>query len=203
MGKKKLKLAWHTEKRKINDLIPFERNPRLMTKKEARDLEESLEKFNLVEIPAINTDDMIIAGHQRLKLLQLKGRGGEEIDVRVPNRKLTKAELKEYNVRSNKNRAGWDWDMLANDYDIGDLLKYGFKEEELPFDKDYGETFSLRSGDKDGFQQITFTLADEQAELIKKAIKKAKPLGLETYKNENSNGNALYWIAEQWITLKK
>jgi hypothetical protein len=51
-----MKLEWHNEKRKIDDLIPTEGNPRLMTEKQKEDLQRSLEKFNLVDIPAINTD---------------------------------------------------------------------------------------------------------------------------------------------------
>ena len=81
-------INWKTEKRKINELIPFEGNPRKMNEKQVADLKKSLEKFNLVEIPAITTDNVILAGHQRLKILQMLGRGEEIIDVRVPDRVL-------------------------------------------------------------------------------------------------------------------
>jgi len=123
-------LKWHTEQRRIDDLIPFEGNPRQMTQKQKDDLQKSLEKFNLVEIPAIDTDNRIIAGHQRLKIMQLLGRGEEMIDVRMPNKKLTDEEFREYNLRSNKNLGEWDYDLLAN---IGEelLLDVGFESEEL------------------------------------------------------------------------
>jgi hypothetical protein len=124
------KLLWHTEKRKINDLIPYEGNPRKMTEEQADQLRKSLEKFDLVEIPAIDLDNKIIAGHQRLKIMQLLGRSDEEVDVRIPNRKLTDEEFREYNLRSNKNLGEWDWDMLAN-YDEELLLEVGFMKEEL------------------------------------------------------------------------
>ena len=124
------KLKWHTEQRIINDLIPYKENPRTMTGKQKNDLEESLKRFNLMSIPVINTDNTIISGHQRMKILQLVGRGKEEIDVRVPNRKLTKDEFKEANLRENKNLGGWDWDILAN-FDEELLLDVGFTEEEL------------------------------------------------------------------------
>lgn len=124
------KLIWHNEKRKVNDLIPFKKNPRKISKKQIEDLKKSLEKFNLVEIPAIDTNNKIIAGHQRLKILQILGRGEEEIDVRMPNRKLTDEEFEEYNIRSNKNTGEWDYNLLA-DLDE-DLLKLvGFEEQEL------------------------------------------------------------------------
>lgn len=41
------KLIWHTEQRKINELIPWDGNPRQMTEKQAQDLKKSLEKLNL------------------------------------------------------------------------------------------------------------------------------------------------------------
>jgi len=124
------KLKWHTEKRMINDLIPYDQNPRTITEKQKNDLEKSLKKFNLMSITVINTENIIISGHQRMKILQILGRGNEEIDVRVPNRKLTEEELKEANLRENKNLASWNWDMLAQE-DEELLLDVGFSEEEL------------------------------------------------------------------------
>ena len=124
------KLKWHNEKKVVKDLIPFEKNPRKITDKQAEDLKRSLEKFDLVEIPAIDTDNKIIAGHQRIKILQLLGRNEEEIDVRVPNRKLTEEEFKEYNLRSNRNTAEWDYDLLS-DFDYELLRDVGFDEEEF------------------------------------------------------------------------
>jgi DNA modification methylase len=141
----KEKLTWHNEKRKVNDLIPNPENPRRMTEKQTEELRKSLEKFNLAEIPAINTDNKIVAGHMRVAALQLLGRGSEEIDVRVPNRPLTEKEYKEYLLRSNQNRGDWDWDLLANNFDIDELIGAGF-DEELSFMFDDVMTLS-----EDGF----------------------------------------------------
>jgi ParB-like chromosome segregation protein Spo0J len=68
-------LEWSTEKRKVSDLIPYEYNPRKLTEDKKQKLRESLEKYNLAEIPAINTNDVIIAGHQRVVVLMEIGRG--------------------------------------------------------------------------------------------------------------------------------
>lgn len=105
-------LSWSTEKRKVRDLVPAEYNPRQMNEKQAKELEKSLKKFGLVEIPAIDLDNTLLAGHMRMATMIQLGRGEEEIDVRVPNRKLTDAEAKEYNLRSNKNTGEWDMDKL-------------------------------------------------------------------------------------------
>lgn len=118
-------LAWHTEQRVIDHLIPFEGNPRELTKQQAVHLRQSLEKFNLVDIPAIDLDGTIISGHQRLAMLKLMGRGGETIDVRVPSRKLTDDERKEYLLRANQNQGSWDKDLLAH-FDAGFLKDVGF-----------------------------------------------------------------------------
>ncbi len=63
------KLIWHNEKRKVDDLLPYEKNPRKISDKQLEDLKRSIKKFNLVEIPAIDEDNKVIAGHQRLKVL--------------------------------------------------------------------------------------------------------------------------------------
>lgn len=124
-------LEWHNEKRKLKQLIQFEKNPRYLTEKQKEDLQKSLQKFNLAELPVINTDNKICAGHQRIKILSELYDGNYEIEVRVPNRKLTEKEFEEYNIRSNKNVGSWDMDMLANSFELPDLLEYGFDEKEL------------------------------------------------------------------------
>lgn len=126
------KLIWKTERRRISALVPYEHNPRRLTDEQAAQLTKSLEKFNLVEIPAINTDGTIIAGHQRLAIMKALGRGAESVDVRVPCRKLTEAELKEYNLRSNKNTGDWDFDTLTANFPEDMLKDVGFDLSAFP-----------------------------------------------------------------------
>lgn len=124
------KLFWKTEKRKVKDLVPFEANPRKISPDQVKVLKASIERFNLVEIPVVDLDDKIIAGHQRCNVLMMIGRGEEDIEVRVPNRKLTDEEFMEYNVRSNKNVGEWDFNVLAN-FDPELLKTAGFTQQEL------------------------------------------------------------------------
>jgi len=130
------KIEWTTEKRKISDLIEYDKNPRTLSEKQYADLKKSLTKFDLAEIPVIDTDNRIAAGHQRLRVLsEIKGKD-YEIDVRVPNRKLTEAEFEEYNIRSNKNTGSWNFEVLANEFEIESLLEFGFEEFEFGIDKE-------------------------------------------------------------------
>lgn len=57
----------------------------------------------------------------------------------------------------------------------------------------------LADGDRQPFQQMTFTLHDDQAETIKAACEAAKKAGPFVGPNENSNGNALARIAEAYL----
>ena len=123
------KLKWTTERRKVNNLLPFEINPRKITDIKKQELIKSIEKFNLAEIPAINKDNTIISGHQRIKALQLIGRGEEIIDVRIPNRQLSKEELKEYNLLSNTHAGEWDYDILELEFSDISTGQFGFEIE--------------------------------------------------------------------------
>lgn len=60
---------------------------------------------------------------------------------------------------------------------------------------------ALPDQDRAPFQQMTFTLHDDQAETVREAMKAAKALGafVDTG-NENSNGNALARICETFLT---
>ena len=138
-----MKLTWHNEKRKIKDLVPYVANPRQITDKQAKDLKASLDKFGLAEPITINTDNTIIGGHQRKKILEnLVGVDPDyEVDVWVPDRELSIDEMRELNVRLNKNVAGWDFDTLANNFELDDLLDWGFEKSELDLEMYYAPEF--------------------------------------------------------------
>lgn len=125
------KLSWVTETRKISDLVPNIKNPRTISPKQIEDLKKSLKKFNVVEIPVIDTQNNVIAGHQRLMVLKLLGRENETIEVRVPNRKLTQSEYDQYLLVSNRVHGDWDWDALAKYFDMETLSLSGFDDIDL------------------------------------------------------------------------
>ena len=121
-------MKWKTEKRKVSELKPFPGNPRQANEKEVRDLDKSLEKFNVADPLIINTDNTVIGGNFRLSRLNEKG--VKEVDVRVPDKKLTRKEAEELNLRLNKNQGEWDKDLLAN-FDEALLKGVGWDSEEL------------------------------------------------------------------------
>ncbi|MEI6352832.1 MAG: DNA modification methylase [Candidatus Nomurabacteria bacterium] len=127
----KNKIVWTTVQRKVKDLIATEINPRKISDKQMSDLKKSLKRFNLAEIPAINLDGKILAGHQRIKALILLKRENEIIDIRVPNRLLDEKEAKQYLLSSNSIRGDWDFELLSQNFEKDFLLDIGFDSLDL------------------------------------------------------------------------
>lgn len=125
------RISWETKTFRVKDLVPFSENPRHISKDKMAQLKNSLEKFDYAELVAVQPDLTIIAGHMRVKAMKLLGWQNKEIPVRVPNRQLNQHEMREYLIRSNKNTGDWDWDILANSFDVEELMDWGFSEEEL------------------------------------------------------------------------
>jgi len=122
-------ITFKTELRRIGDLVDYEANPRKLSAKAYRDLKRSLSHFSLAEIPVINTDNTILAGHQRIRILKEMYGDDIEIEVRVPSRVLTAKEEKEYLIRSNQNHGSWDTDILAGMFELEDLEDWGFPKD--------------------------------------------------------------------------
>ncbi len=116
---------------KPDELIAAEYNPRQLTKDQHKDLTDSIKRFGLVDPLIVNTHkdrmNILVGGHQRLKIAQ-------ELNIKtIPcvQVKLTPEKERELNIRLNRNTGEWDWDSLANYFDMGELCEWGFDEAEL------------------------------------------------------------------------
>ena len=193
------------EQIKASKLKPATYNPRQISTKQYKDLKNSITKFGLVDPIIVNKNGyVVIGGHQRLKVLNEMQT--DTIPCVVLD--LSKEKEKELNVRLNKNTGDFDIDILANEFDIDELVDWGFKHIDLGLNVDkLDDTFKLDDSDKSPFQQMAFTLADKQVEFIKNKIKDIKKTEefkyIETFGNENSNGNALYLLVSKWVEQKK
>ena len=121
-------ITWQIEKRNIQDLRGYDKNPRRFTEKGLKDLKESLKKCGDANIITINADNTVLGGHARLTVM--KQLGYKEVDVKVPNRLLNEQEVKEVVIRLNANTAGeWDLDKLQADFELNDLEEWGLDVE--------------------------------------------------------------------------
>lgn len=124
-----------TEKRKLNELVAADYNPRKALTPEDSEyqkIKRSIEEFGYVDPIIINEDGTIIGGHQRCTVL--KDLGYEEVDVVVVS--LDKQREKALNIALNKITGEWDELKLKDlllDLDLGDydISLTGFESEEL------------------------------------------------------------------------
>jgi hypothetical protein len=196
------------EKIKIGLVKSNPNNPRVIKDDKFKKLVQSVKDFpQMLDIrPIVVNDDMIVlGGNMRLKACIEAGL--KEVSI-IKASDLTPEQQNEFIIKDNVGFGEWNWDDLANDWDETQLIEWGL---DLPVffndSDDLGTDFSLPDGDKAPIQQMTFTLADEQAIQIQNAISDIKLTDeykfAETMGNENTNGNALYLIIMQWAEQKK
>jgi hypothetical protein len=192
---------------KINQIKSNPNNPRLIKDDKFYKLVKSLEEdpdFCNVRPVVCNTDMIVLGGNMRLKAA--KELGWKEIPCEIVD--WSEEKQRAFTIKDNVGYGEWDWDMLANEWDAEQLNEWGLDVPGFDLNSDnLGTDFTLPEGDKAPFQQMTFTLADEQATIIKNAIDDIKATDeykyVETMGNENSNGNALYLITMQWAEQRK
>ena len=122
--------------RKVSQLRYAKYNPRQLTADQHNALKKSIQTFGFVDPIIVNTNkdrkNIVIGGHQRLRIareLNISTVPCVELD-------LTIEKEKELNVRLNRNTGEWDFQTLANNFDIEELLEWGFEMKDLGvFDK--------------------------------------------------------------------
>jgi hypothetical protein len=192
----------------IGTIIPNPKNPRIIKDDKFKKLVKSIQEFpQMLELRPIVVDSnmVVLGGNMRLKACIAAGL--KEVPIIVADQ-LTDAQKGEFIIKDNVGFGEWDWDLLANEWDVETLQDWGLDVGGFDLNaSEFGDDFTLPDGDKSPFQQMTFTLADEQAAQIQNAISDIKATEeykyCETLGNENSNGNALYLIIMQWAEQKK
>lgn len=137
----------NTVEMNVQDLITAEYNPRQLSPEQYEQIKSSMLRFGCVDPVIVNHHpdrmNIIVGGHQRVKVWNDLGHDTIPcVTVSLP------LEMeRELNVRLNKNTGSWDWDELANNFDIGELCEWGFDEGEMA---GFGD-----DDDKTVFQQIS------------------------------------------------
>lgn len=117
---------------KIADLLPSEENPREIGRKEYEALKKSLIEFpemkQLREI-VIDEDNQILAGHQRI--YALKELAYEDVYVKQVFG-LTKKQKREFMIKDNVSSGKWNTDIIANQWDLDELISFGVPKLKIP-----------------------------------------------------------------------
>jgi len=140
----------------IGDLISAEYNPRQLTNDQFSQLKDSVKRFGLVDPIIINTHkdrkNIVVGGHQRIRV-------AEALNIKkIPcvEVKLNLEKERELNIRLNKNTGEWDYDNLANFFDMDELRDWGFSDADF-------KLFDIEEVVKDGLTDDDATPEVEEA----------------------------------------
>lgn len=186
----------------LEEVHPYENNPR-KNDNAVDAVAASIRQYGFLVPLVISADHEIITGHTRYKAAG--GLGLPTVPCVIAD-ELTDEQIKAFRLVDNKvgELAQWDVDLLPLELaDIAqDLSVFGF---ESISEEEFGEEFTLDSGEKKPYQQISLTLHDKQAELIMACIDYVHTHEevRETFGNENRKGNGVYEVVRQWAEQKK
>lgn len=184
----------------IQTLKPYAKNPKKHEDKDIDLIIRSIKRNGwgdaLLVCPETNE---ILSGNGRFMAAQKLGM--EQVPVIYAPKGLSEKQKADLVIASNKlvEVSGYNDNLgaLIAEFDLN-LEDFGIEEDESMV----ADMPKLKDGDKDGLQQITFTLTDMQMETVKEALAKAKNDELfekDMDGNENSNGNALYVFALRYV----
>ena len=131
-------LNWTSKTIQISELKEYKHNPRRIGKKEFEKLVSSIKEDGYHQRIIVNQDNVIIGGHQRKKALLEAGlKETDTVEVLIPDRALTPEELDRINIRDNLPYGEYDFDILANRFNVETLVDFGLPGDMLVgFDDD-------------------------------------------------------------------
>jgi ParB-like chromosome segregation protein Spo0J len=151
------------DKVKISEVKTNPKNPRLIKDDKFRKLVKSIQEFpQMLEIRPIVVDEnnIVLGGNMRLKAC--KEAGLKEVYI-VKAEGLTELQKDEFIVKDNVGFGEWDWDMLANEWDVDLLDEWGLDlpviMEEPSLDELIGE-----EKNKPASMKITFKTVEQLQE---------------------------------------
>lgn len=149
----------NVEKVKIKDVIPNKENPRTIKDTKFKLLVQSIKDFpEMLDIRpiVINKDMVVIGGNQRYKACMEAGLK----EIPVVKVDLSPEKEKEFVLKDNTSSGTWDWDILANEFEIEDLAHWGI---DIPIDTFEEEE---KTTSPKWTKNITLTYSIEEAERI-------------------------------------
>ena len=109
---------------KISDIKSNPNNPRIIKDDKFKKLVESIKGFpemaNVRPI-VVNTDMIVLGGNMRLKAM--KEAGWKEAPIQIVD--WNEQKQKEFIVKDNVGFGEWDWDDLANNWEVEELTDWG------------------------------------------------------------------------------
>lgn len=112
------------KKVKISEVKSNPNNPRIIKDDKFKKLVKSIQDFpDMLNVRPIvvNKDMIVLGGNMRLKAI--KEAGHKEVQIEIVD--WTEEQQKEFIVKDNVGYGEWDWDDLANNWDVDKLTDWG------------------------------------------------------------------------------
>ena len=123
-------------KKDIAEITENPYNPRYIRYSKFKELVNSIKKFpQMLEVRPIvvDTNMVVLGGNMRLKAL--KKAGIKKIPIQVVE--WDENKKKEFIIKDNIAFGGWDWDILANEWEVKELKEWGLeilRDEDINLD---------------------------------------------------------------------
>lgn len=189
----------------ITELKEYENNPR-NNDGAVEAVADSIKNFGFKVPIIIDSNNIIVAGHTRLKAAQRLGLSSVPCIVADD---LTDEQIKAYRLADNKTGelAEWDFEMLEKElseltaFDV-DMSLYGF--DETIFEDGFSTDFELPDDDKPQTRTITLSLCEEQYNIAMACIDYVteNDLIVHDFGNNNKKSNALFEAVYLWAEQK-
>lgn len=154
--------------KKIEELIPYENNPRF-NDDAVEYVAKSIKEFGFKVPIIIDKNNVIVAGHTRYKAsLEL---GLEEVPTIVAD-DLTEEQVKAFRLADNKvsEKSSWNFELLDEELEDLDINMEGFGFEDLKIDWDNVEEISQDNYEKPESEKLRCPLCggvDEKIRFVK------------------------------------
>ena len=148
---------------KLKDIKPNPNNPRVLRDDKFQKLKQSITEFPkmlALRPMVIDENNVVLGGNMRLRALQELGFTDVEEAWVKRSSDLTEDEKKRFIIADNVAFGEWDWDTLANDWEVVDLEAWGL---EIPqFDEGNDEDLEDLSDKIKSMFKIEVICKDEQ-----------------------------------------
>jgi hypothetical protein len=180
------------QKVKINKIKVNPNNPRFIKDDKFKNLVRSIKEFpEMLSLRpvVVNKDMIILGGNMRYKAA--KEAGLKEIPILIANN-ITQEQEREFLIKDNTSGGEWDWDILANEWDVDELEDWGMdvllsdddiKEINNPDNKDTENIFATELDRNSNYVVLKFETDIDwiQAKTV---------FGLQTETGRRANGKA-------------
>jgi hypothetical protein len=141
------------EKVKIGQVKPNEANPRVIRDDKFRKLVESIKGFpEMLKIRPIVVDENMIVLGGNMRLRACKEAGLKDVFIIRAN-DLTETQKAEFVIKDNASSGEWDWDMLANEWNVTDLDNWALDVWKISLDDEVTESEDIITNNEN-FQHV-------------------------------------------------